>query len=157
MKSPIRVTVALDEETADLFDQMRKEMRISQSFYVDMLGDGEHIILDVDHWLLFLKIIDSLPEDDGFWEKCRTVAESHAEQLSEKIATPKSLLRRLEACNFFKLVEDGKNEFTLVLGSDLTVKFVKRLIKDLSESMGFSMDIKEGIAKIRVRVNGKDR
>ncbi len=178
MKPPTRVTVALDEPTANLFEEMKDEMRISRSelirralrfyhdykstvdlggkdtsLYVEMLHEGEHIILDVDHWLLFLKLADAIPDSDPFWENCRSVADAHAKQLSDKLFTPEMLLKRLEACNFFKLIEDSKKEYTLVLGSEVGMRFVKTLIEDLSKSMGFAMDVEEGISKIRVRVN----
>jgi hypothetical protein len=34
--------------------------------YSDLLLTGEHIILDVDHWLMFLKLISSSPEREKF-------------------------------------------------------------------------------------------
>jgi len=33
-----------------------------------MLSAGEHVILDIDHWLLFLGFVESHPEKDKFWE-----------------------------------------------------------------------------------------
>jgi hypothetical protein len=135
MKPPTRVTVALDDETAERFEDMKEEMKISQSelirralrfyrdyksivdlggedtgLYVEMLHRGKHIILDVDHWFLLLKLVDTLPEDDPFWENCRAVAEAHAKQLSDHVFTPVTLLRRLEACNFFKIHDGCRRE-----------------------------------------------
>jgi len=94
MKPPERVTVAMDEETFAVFKKTKDELRISQSelmrealkfyckyrtlfehvdvekvrTYIQMLSTGEHIILDIDHWLLFLNFIKSHPEKDKFWE-----------------------------------------------------------------------------------------
>ena len=111
MKNPTRITIALDDETSGLIEKMKKEKKVSQSelvrqallfyhenkdiadvpvrkkirFYMDMLLSSEHIILDVDHWLLFLNLAESLPEKEYFWEKCREVARSHAEQLKNKV------------------------------------------------------------------------
>jgi hypothetical protein len=87
--------------------------------YLDMLPSGEHIILDVDHWLLFLKHIELLSEEDKFWEEHKRFARSHAEQLRHKIHKMEDLLKRFEICNLFKISEDAENEFTLILGSDL--------------------------------------
>ena len=81
MKSPERITVALDEETAGLFKKMKDDLGMSQSelmreslkffgkhkmlfefaedkkvyTHAEMLSAGEHVILDIDHWILFLK------------------------------------------------------------------------------------------------------
>ncbi|MDY6965622.1 MAG: ribbon-helix-helix protein, CopG family [Halobacteriota archaeon] len=179
MKNPVRITIALDEETLGLFEEMKEETDLSQSelvrralrfyhehrsivdsgknisTYMDMLPTGEHVILDLDHWLLFLDLIESSPMKEEFWKGCKNVADSHAEQLSHKITSPRALLERLESCNFFKLIKNSQNEFTLLLGTDITKDWVKRLVEDFSESMGFDIMIKEDISKLRVRV-GKE-
>ncbi len=176
----MRVTIALDEETLQLFEEMKEETNLSQSelvrralrfyhehrsiigslenleTYMDMLPSGEHIILDLDHWLLFLNLIESSPNKDKFWVDCKTVANSHAEQLSHKINTPKALLERLEACNFFKLIENSPDEFTLLLSTNKTKEWVGRLVQDFSTGMGFKIDIREDISKLRVKILGGD-
>jgi len=84
----------MDEDTFGIFKKMREDLGISQSelmrealkFYskqkelfesieykkvythAEMLSAGEHIILDIDHWLLFLSFIESHPEKDKFWK-----------------------------------------------------------------------------------------
>ena len=99
MKVPERVTVALDEETFEVFKKMKDELGISQSelmrealkFYskhktlfefvedkkvythAEMLSAGEHIIMDIDHWLLFLSFIDLHPDKERFWDLHREV------------------------------------------------------------------------------------
>ncbi|MEM2989665.1 MAG: ribbon-helix-helix protein, CopG family [Halobacteria archaeon] len=174
-RPPARVTIALNEELVQLIEKISREMKISKSellrralmfycenralaesqkirFYLDMLPSGEHIILDVDHWLLFLRFLGGLPDDDKFWEDCKAVARSHAEQLSHKVRTPLELLERLEACNFFKLIKNSETDFTLLLGSEVTKKFVKRLLEDFFYSMGFQIVIKEDLAKLRLKV-----
>ena len=178
MRTPTRITIALDNETSSLIEKMKKEMKTSQSelvrhaltfyyenkdfanasvrkklpFYMDMLLSGEHVILDVDHWLLFLNLADALPENENFWQKCREVARSHAEQLRQKVCSLEDLLERLEACNFFRINKNSQNDFTLVLGSEAARKFVKIFIEEFLSVMGLKTDIKENIAKIRVTV-----
>lgn len=92
-KNPKRITVAFDQSTANLLEKLSKEAELSQSeimrralrfyhenkvledsavrkkvyAYIDLLFSGEHIILDVDHWLLFLGMIESFPEREKFW------------------------------------------------------------------------------------------
>ena len=178
MPAPTRVTIALDSETAKLFEEMKAETRLSQSglirkalqfysenkrlidrhgtkrinTYVNMLADGEHIILDIDHFMMFLKLIDSSPEGAAFWENHKKVAESHSEHLGEKVKSPVDFLERLEACNFFKLSKTSDRDFTLILYSDATKKFVTTLIEDVLSGMGFKVEIKEDLAKLRLKV-----
>ena len=46
--------------------------------HAEMLSAGEHVILDIDHWLLFLGFVESHPEKDKFWELHREVCQAHA-------------------------------------------------------------------------------
>jgi Arc/MetJ-type ribon-helix-helix transcriptional regulator len=181
MKNPVRITVALDDETNTLIEKMKKEMKASRSellrdalrfyyenrkiadvsmrnkldYYIDMLLSGEHVILDVDHWLLFLNLVESSPEKEYFWEKCREVARSHAEQLKHKVCSLEDLLERLEACNFFRITKNSENDFTLVLGSEITRKFVRTFIEEFLSVMGLKAEIKENITKIRISAESK--
>ncbi len=178
MKTPERITIAMDEETFELFKKMKEELKLSQSglmrealkfyskhrtlfesvedekvhTYVEMLSAGEHLILDIDHWLLFLDFIESHPEKEKFRESHGEICRSHAEQFKHKFYRAEHILKRLETCNFFKLSRASKNEFTLVLGSDVPKKFVKTELEEIFACMGFHVDIKEDFAKIRVKV-----
>ncbi len=178
MKPPTRVTVALDEETVELFKKAKKELRVSQSelmrdalkfyckykalfepadaekvrTYIEMLSTGEHIIMDIDHWLLFLNFIESHPEKDRFWELHKAICQAHAEGFKYKLYHAEGILKRLEACNLFKLREDSENAFNLVLGPDITRKFIKTELEEIFGGMSFKVEIKEDLAKLRVRV-----
>jgi len=77
--------------------------------YIQILSTGEHIILDIDHWLLFLNFIESHPERDKFWESHKAICEAHAEQFKHKFYHAEYILKRLEACDFFKLNKVSKN------------------------------------------------
>jgi negative regulator of replication initiation len=175
-KNLARVTIALDEDAFQLFEKLRREAGVSGSelvrrtlrlynenkelfkvkkridLYNEMLSSGEHIILDIDHFILLLDLIGSSPKMEKFWQKSKAVAKSHAEQLSSKIRTPEDLLERLAACNFFRLIKNSEKEFTLVLSSVATRKFVKRLVEDFLESMEFDADVKEHLAKLTVKI-----
>ena len=178
MKAPERITVAMDEETFAVFKKMKEDFGISQSelmrealkFYsrhktlfesiedkkvythAEMLSAGEHVILDIDHWLLFLSFVESHPEKDKFWELHREVCQAHAEQFKHKFYRVEYILKRLEACNFFKLHKTSRSNFTLVLGSDVPKKFVKTELEEIFSGMGFQVEIKEDFAKLRVKV-----
>lgn len=177
-KPPVRITFALDEETAKLLDTMRHELKTSRSDLIrrailflnenkefiessmrhkleitlNMLFSEEHIILDVDHWLLFLKLIDSTPDKDTFWKKHEEIAKSHAEQFLNKMCSVEDIFKRLEACNFLKTVKLSDTDFTLILRSEVSKEFIKRFIQGLLNHMGYTIDIKEDLAKLRVNV-----
>ncbi|MDQ1280759.1 MAG: hypothetical protein QG670_2022 [Thermoproteota archaeon] len=178
MKTPTRITIALDEETVDLFENAKKETGFSQSelirkalrfycenqaiiddkirkklyTYMDMLLSSEHVILDMDHWLLFLALVESSPEKEAFWDNCKKVADSHAEQLKGKITSVEGLLERLETCNFFRINRETKERFTLVLYSEIQKKFTKLLLQEILDKMGFETEIKEDFTKLRVEI-----
>lgn len=171
-----RISIAMDEETLKLLDEINPEKDASRSkvirdaikfyhkskkiresgaenldIYFDLLSGGEHLVLDVDHWLLFLDLLESSDKEEEFWAKSKKVADSHADQLSSKIQNLEELLERLSACNFFRLNKISENEYTLIVESKKTRKFVKNLVKDFSESMGFETRIHEDIGKLRIK------
>jgi hypothetical protein len=174
--NPTRITVAFDQSTANLLEKISKEAGLSQSeimrralrfysenrvlenaatrekiyTYMDLLLNGEHIILDVDHWLLFLKLVESCPSSETFWAEHRDVARSHREQLKTKVRTAEELLMRLEACNFFRVTKNSQKDFTLVLGSELPKTFVRIFLEVYFAGMGVKAEIKENLSKIRV-------
>lgn len=181
MKNPKRITVALDEEALDLLDEMDEEEDISKSelvrrairfyygskrlrkygtekldSYLDLLSEGEHIVLDIDHWLLLLDVLESSSKKEEFWEKSKKVADSHADQLASEVKTLEDLLERLSTCNFFRLNKASEKEYTLLINSEKSKKFVQRLLKDFCNSMGFEVEIQEDIGKLRVKqINNK--
>ena len=176
-----KITFGLDESTSRIFQDLKKETKLNQSeivrkaikfyyqhrelmdeyegekieTYIQLLIGGEHIILDIDHWILFLTLTNELDDDDKFWADHKKVALSHAEQLPRKIQSVEGFLKRLEACNFFKLNRVHENEFTLIMSTDMTKKFIKTLLEDVFKGMGFKTEIKEDFAKLRVKVRSK--
>ncbi|MBD3230315.1 MAG: ribbon-helix-helix protein, CopG family [Candidatus Lokiarchaeota archaeon] len=178
MTVPVRITIALDEEVAKIVDQMRTELDVSQSelirraikffnkyrepiekvdnfqlkTYLDMLPEGEHIILDLEHWSAFLK---SAQNDDEFWETHEKVAKEHAETLSEKLKAPIRLLKRLEAANFFTISTENPENHTLILRSDRSQKFIKIFLENVIPAMGYDVEIKEGMTKLRIKFTKK--
>jgi hypothetical protein len=181
MKTPERITAALDEDTFTRFKAMQAELKISQSelirealrFYskyrvliesveddtmythTEMLRVGEHIIVDIDHWILFLKFIESHPEEEQFWALNKPIYEAHAEQFGQQGYSVEDVLKRLEACNYFTVNQVSKNDYTLILNSDVLKRFLKTLLEGTLEGMGFKVSIKEDFAKLRVKILGE--
>ena len=178
MTNTTRVTVAFDQTTANLLEKLSQEAELSQSeivrralrFYnenkmmrdpairkkvhagVGLLLSGEHVILDVDHLLLFLRFVENSPEAEKFWNEHRKVAQSDKEQLKSKANTPEEILTRLENCNFFRMIKNSQKDFTLGLGSELPKTFVRILIEEFFAGAGIKADIRENLAKISVTV-----
>ncbi len=177
-KNPTRITVAFDESTANLLEKISKETELSQSeimrralrfysdnkaltdpalrkkayAYMDLLLHGEHIILDVDHWLLFLRLIESSPDKEKFWSEHREVARAHKEQLKSNVHTAEELLARLETCNFFRMTKQSEKDFTLIFGSELPKKFVRVFLEEYFAAMAIKAEIKENLTKLSVTV-----
>ena len=178
MVNPTRITVAFDKVTADLLEKISGEGQVSQSevmrralkfynenkaledpavkkkilAYIDMLLSGEHIILDVDHWLMFLRLIASSPVAEKFWSEHREVARAHWEQLKTKIHSAEEMLVRLEICNFYRLTKNAQNDYTLVLVSEASKDFIRIFLEEYFAAMGVKAEIKENLTKLRVTV-----
>ena len=172
MKNPLRTTIAFDEETAGIFEKLKEE-KLSQSeivrnalkfyylfrqlekydmeklkIYVEMLSEGEHVILDLDHLVILLDIVEKY-KDEGFWELHKEIARNHAEQFSGM--TIEEILRRLEACNFFRLGRSG-SEYVLVFGSDHIKKFMRVFLEEVLKGLNKKFEIRENLTKIRIGV-----
>jgi hypothetical protein len=178
MVNPTRITVAFDKTTADLLEKISTDAQVSQSeimrralkfynenkqledpvtkkkihAYLDMLLTGEHIILDVDHWLMFLRLIASSPEKEKFWAEHKEVARAHWEQLKTKVHSPEEMLQRLEVCNFYRLTKNAPNDYTLVLVSEVSKDFIRIFLEEYFTAMGVRAEIKENLTKLRVTV-----
>ena len=178
MVNPTRITVAFDKPTADLLEKISADSQVSQSeimrralkfynenktlgdptikkkihTYLDMLLTGEHIILDVDHWLMFLRLIASSPEKEKFWVEHKEAARAHWEQLKSKVHSPEELLYRLEICNFYRLIKNAPNDYTLVLVSEVSKDFIRIFLEEYFAAMGVKAEIKENLTKLRVTI-----
>lgn len=178
MALPTRVTIAFSNGDDALLKKLSREANVSTSelvrraikfyseyqevvegnldrkvrTYLDMLPSGEHLIVDIEHWILFMKMVETLPPDDKFWDSCVRIARDHAEQFHGKITDPQTVLERLEDCNFFRLQKESEREFTLVLSSEVSRRFVEFIMRQLLSAMGFKADLKSNLSKIRVRI-----
>jgi len=176
MTNPTRITVAFDKTTADLLEKISIEAGASQSeimrralkfysenktqedpqikkkirAYMDMLLSGEHVIVDVDHWLMFLRLIETSPMKEAFWKEHSELARAHWEQLKGKVPTTDDVLMRLESCNFYRLIRNGPNDYTLVLVSEVSKDFIRIFLEEYFSAMGVKVEIKQNLTKLRV-------
>jgi len=169
-----KITVSLDEDTAALLENLHEELGMPRSrvicealafygenrtllqdmeqarFYMHMLSGMEHLIIDIDHWQLFLKLVENLDDPELFWEEHRKIARSHGEQLQG--TTPREVLERLERCNLYTLREVSDEEFALIMTSDAAKRFVRTFLEEVFEAIGQRADISEELAKVRVKL-----
>jgi Arc/MetJ-type ribon-helix-helix transcriptional regulator len=120
--------------------------------YLDMLLSGEHVIVDVDHWLMFLGLIATSPEREKFWSAHKELARAHWEQLKTKVHSPEEVLFRLEICNFYRLTKNAPNDFTLVLVSETSKDFIRIFLEEYFAAMGVRAEIKENLTTLRVTI-----
>lgn len=178
MKVPERITISLDEETSGLFKKMKEDTGMSQSelmreslkffskhknlfelaehrmvyTHAEMLAAGEHVILDIDHWVLFLNFIETHPDKEKFWNLHKEICRASAEQFKHKLFNAESILKRLEISNLFNMIKTGKNDFTLIFGSDSPKKFVRIELEEIFARIGFIVEIREDFSKLRVKI-----
>ena len=65
---------------------------------------------------------------------------------------PQAALERFENCNWFRLQKNSENEFTLVLNSEMSGRFVEFTVSHLLNTMGYKADLKTHRGKIRIRL-----
>jgi hypothetical protein len=173
MRNPVRITIAMDKNSYEIFEKLKETTNDSQSeimrnalsfyylyrdlqkygigrikTYAEMLAEGEHVILDIDHWISFLRFIETHPEKDKFWEIHREIARAHAEEFSDMRV--EEILERLEACNLFR-INKRSGEWTLVLNDEMTKRFIKTFLEEIFSALNFKIEIKEDLMKIRLR------
>lgn len=176
MKNPPRISIVLDNETYAIFNELKESFSsVSEFFrellkfyskfrflenyelfkiktYVEMLSEGEHVILDIDHLVAFLRFIKNHPESYEFWKVHENISKAHADEFKDKDL--EFILKRLETCNFFRLnVKEG--EYTLVMSNEEVKEFIKKFLEGVFEGMGQKFEIKEEFAKLRIKVERK--
>lgn len=175
---PSRITFAFDKDEETLLRKTSKEANVSVSelirravkfyckyrdviegdmerkirTYLDLLPNGEHQIIDIERWILFMRMVEALPSDHEFWDSCIRIARDQAEEFKGKIGSPQAALERLEDCNWFRLQKNAEKEFTLVLNSEMSRRFVEFAVAQLLSAMGYKADLKTNLGKIRIRL-----
>lgn len=118
-----------------------------------MLLKDEHIILDVDHWLMFLRLIASSCEKEKFWAEHKEVARAHWEQLKNKVHSPEEMLSRLEICNFYRLTKNASNDYTMVLVSEVSKDFIRIFLEEYFSAMGLRLRLKRTSQSVVSQLN----
>ena len=172
----MRITTSMDEGTYTLLQDLMEGKKRSTSktirdaiefyalhkdqatdytamnLYMELLTSGEHLVIDLDHWILFMRILDGTMDPKEFWEAHHQIARSHAEQFKEKENTLEDVLKRLESCNLFKMSKVSDAEYTLILGTAPSKRFIKILIEEIAKGLELNVTVKEDFSKLRVHL-----
>ena len=62
----------------------------------------------------------------------------------------KDIAKGIETNNFFKMIKESSNRYTLSLGADIPKTFIKALLEEVLNGMGFRVEIKEDSTKITI-------
>jgi hypothetical protein len=169
-----KITAALDESTLNVLEHIGTEDDVAYSevirrainfynenrafpvdkcnTYLNMLSSGENVIIDIDHWYLFLDFIQSSQNQEKFWVKHREIARFLGEQLQSADLTVEEMLNRLELCNFFKVIKLTATDFTLVIGNDLPMNFITGFLEEFFAGIGLKVELKSQLSKISLHV-----
>jgi hypothetical protein len=120
--------------------------------YVDYLANSEHLILDIAHWKsIFIEIGDGSKK---FWEDVYKIGDFHRKEYFDKgIRDTREILKYIEKANWYKLKEDSKNSFTLVLATAESARFIKTFFEGFFNKYPQKVDITEEYMKIRINVH----
>jgi len=175
-----RITIAVDEKSLLTLQELKECSKESQSeicrkaikfyskykkqfennenfnrkidIYIEMLSTGEHLILDLEHYLSILKFIEDSPDKEKFWEEHEQISRHHAEEFTHYTKKIEEVLERLATCNLFKIIKETPENFSLLLGSDIPKTFIRIMLKEIFTGMGFNVEINEGFSKLRVLI-----
>jgi len=137
----------------DIMEETTNRVPMEDVFvYVDYLADREHLILDIAHWKsIFIEI------DEGskkFWDTIYKTGDFHRKEYSDKgIKDVRQILKYIEKTNWYKLKEDSKNSFTLVLAISESTRFIKTFFEGFFSNYPQKVEITEEDMKIRINIH----
>lgn len=173
MSVPKRTSISLDPESERIFQELtsggesqsnviRRALRLYYEFrnlerrdldrlkiYWEMLQSGEHVVLDLDHLSILLKIAEGSELQSKWSESHKAVAVNHAEQFRGMGID--QVLTRLEACNFFRMSK-GQEGYVLVFGSPEIKRFMRVFLEEILKGMNRRFEIKEDLTKLRLKL-----
>lgn len=140
----------LVRKTIDFYLQHREIREIGSEElkkYLNLLTAEDHVLLDKDRWLTFLEHIDL--DSEEFKQNNKEVTLSHKREFTSEIESLKSLFKRLERCNLFRLKKISENSY--ILSTDTTaVDFVEKLVQNYADILDYEIETEKSTSKIRV-------
>jgi len=98
--------------------------------YIMLLSKGEHLIIDVAHWDLFMGI--SKHFDDASWQELNKIGREHGEQWREKVDFI-GFLKLLECCNWFSIVKMNDTKYILIPKTENSIDFITGFLEGVCE------------------------
>lgn len=118
--------------------------------YIDFLSEGEHVIVDLEHWCAIWNELNDKAGDD-FWEMIAKSGYEHGIQYYNKgLRDVKSILDYMEPGNFFRYKEDSDGSFTLILSCPSEIRFLKVFLENILKAQNIDAEIRESIGKLRI-------
>jgi len=173
---PVRLTISLDQESWALIEQLQQKYKTSKAdvlrkavfcldivekvgltspdtikAWLDFLGKGEHVIVDVEHWRAIFNEIGEGNQE--FWEKVREIGRYHwGEYYDKGLRTVREILEYVEKTNWYRLSVDSEKGFTLVLNVREAKRFIREFFEGLFEMSPHKVSITETEGKLRINV-----
>ena len=118
--------------------------------YTDFLADGEHVIVDIEHWAAIWEELNE-KASEKFWKEIERSGFEHGIQYKNKGLTDVyDILRYMEVGNFFKIKIDAEGCYTLVLSTHTEQKFLKIFLENIFKAQGIKAEIRESFGKLRI-------
>jgi len=119
--------------------------------YIDLLADSEHLIVDIAQWkLMFLEITDGSKK---FWENVYKLGALQQKKYYDKgLREVKEALTYFEKTNWYRLKEDSKNSYTLIMTVAESSRFIKTFFEGFFSKFPQKIQLSEEVMKIRVNI-----
>jgi hypothetical protein len=166
-----RLTISLDNDTVAKLEELAKRdgrslsevARVAISSYydlilknvisdikglIDLISTRDYIAMDIGLWAA---ILDELCEkaSESFWDVVEKVGFEHGLQFKEMgLEDLYSVIKLLEASNWFNVRTVSEDVYVITLVTRNEGKLVRRFFDGLFKSMGFNVEVSEGLRKL---------
>ncbi len=171
-----RITVSLDDETAKMLEELANSDKRSASeivrfavseYYklrgvqrhvdpdfvstiIDLLSEGEHIVVDVSLWATMLEGLNKNAKDE-FWRFVGKIGREYGFQLKVKgLSDVYDVLKYMESFNWYNVKVSSPNTYVLILTVKAEVKLLSIFLQNLFSALETPVEIIEGVRKIIV-------
>ncbi len=175
-RKTVRTSIALDKRTQEMLEILMKKKNTTASeiirrainlyfefenattkispdvtkIYTDFLANGEHVIVDIEHWTAIWEELNE-KASERFWKIIERTGYEHGIQYMNKgLRNVYDILRYMEVGNYFRIKIDGEGCYTLILSTHVEQKFLKIFLENLFKAQGCEVEIIEGYGKLRI-------
>ena len=169
-----RITVSLDDKTARMLEELANSdkrsvseiVRFAVSEYyklrggqrhldpdfvstiIDMLSEGEHVVVDIGLWATMLEELNKNAKDE-FWRFVGKIGKEYGFQLKVKgLNNVYDVLKYMECLNWYNVKVSSPNTYILILTVRAEVKLLSIFLQNLFSALEAPVEIIEGVRKI---------